>query len=56
MSAPTPTITNIQRQPMFGMTRRAISAETNSEELVMTASADPQRPRLDGGTNSAMVT
>jgi len=38
------------------MTRRAISAEMNSDEFVMTASAEPHVPRLGGGTNSAIVT
>ena len=56
ISAPTPTMTNIQRQPKFGITKRPIRAERNSAELVMTASPVPQRPRLPGGTNSLIVT
>src|SRR5580698_5253070 len=54
--APTPTITNIQRQPYVGITARPTTADTNREELVQTARPAPHRPRLAGGMNSESVT
>src|SRR6478672_11440379 len=48
ISVPTPVMTNIQRQPNCGMIRRPANAETNSAELVMADSAEPQRPREFG--------
>src|SRR5260370_845534 len=50
-----PTITNIQRQPQFGITKRPVTAAMNKAEFVIVASPAHQRPRRRGGTNSLII-
>ncbi len=55
MSAPTPAMANIGRQPYVGMIRYPSSAVIGRPETTMTAMKESQRPRELGGTNSVSV-
>src|SRR5262249_32936294 len=55
ISAPTPAITNIGRQPKLGMIRLPSSVVTGRPETTRNAMKASQRPRETGGTNSVRV-
>ncbi len=48
-------MTNIGRQPKFGMMRLPSSVVTGRPETTRNAMKASQRPREDGGTNSVNV-
>ena len=55
MSAPTPPMTNIARQPNSGTTSDATSSDTGKPVTTQTAISPSHLPRVFAGTNSVMV-